>query len=620
MTEIRVSDRGIRWGLLLRDRSRSAARPLDAILDGGYFRWHARPGTVGLAVGARRWRSAPRSRLPGARCPPSTPRSPTTFERAELGASWNATSAEYRIADGKLEVANAYNHPAWLRRRLPHDVVVDVDATSKSPAGDLKLELFGDGESFDPDKGSYVSTGYVLIFGGWHNSLSVICRQQRARRRPQGGAAATSASSRAEATTSRSRAAGGTIDWAIDGRPFLAWTDPEPLAGPGHEYLAVNDWEADVTFDNLKIRPAPDAMDEPPQGPGFDLDGALAPAGGRQVDAHLHARQPRSRRAGGRPRASGASPSSELGVAVDPDLRRDRRSGPEPGDGRQPQDAARAGRGHRSPTRSTSSRSSTASRRPATTRCRPTTASTSSSTTTRLRPGSARAPWCDIRPELGATSTIVFEYLRARDVPIDAPLATAFFFALRTETRDLGRESTEAERRAYLALVPLVDHSLLYRMTHPKVPRAHFAALDRALRSAQLFGDVVAVNLGALGYPDLVAEIADLLLSYEGARYVLCIGQYGEHAYLSLRTEADDARAGSIMRHIVAHDGAAGGHGTMAGARLYRAHPLRGGAGGDVRRHGPPPARGARPSHLRRRAAAAPARRNVARRPGADAR
>jgi nanoRNase/pAp phosphatase (c-di-AMP/oligoRNAs hydrolase) len=186
------------------------------------------------------------------------------------------------------------------------------------------------------------------------------------------------------------------------------------------------------------------------------------------------------------------------------------------------------------------------------------------------RPGSVRAPWRDIRPDLGATSTIVFEYLRARAIPIDTPLATAFFFALRTETRDLGRESTEAERRAYLDLVPLVDHALLYRMTHPKVPRAHFAALDRALRSALVFGDIVAVNLGALGYPDLVAEIADLLLSYEDARFVLCIGQYEDSAYLSLRTEADNARAGSVMRHIVGHDGAAGGHGTMAGARLFQ--------------------------------------------------
>jgi nanoRNase/pAp phosphatase (c-di-AMP/oligoRNAs hydrolase) len=185
------------------------------------------------------------------------------------------------------------------------------------------------------------------------------------------------------------------------------------------------------------------------------------------------------------------------------------------------------------------------------------------------RAGSARAPWCDIRPDRGATSTIIFEYLRERGVALDSSLATAIFFALRTETRDLGRESTEAERRAYLTLVPVVDHAMLYRMTHPKVPREHFAALDRALRSAQVFGDVVAVNLGSLGYPDLVAEIADLMLSYEGARYVLCVGQYDGSAYMSLRTEATDARAGSVMRQVVAADGAAGGHGTMAGARLF---------------------------------------------------
>src|SRR5436190_2837542 len=78
------------------------------------------------------------------------------------------------------------------------------------------------------------------------------------------------------------------------------------------------------------------------------------------------------------------------------------------------------------------------------------------------RAGSARAPWCDIRPDLGATSTIVFGYLRERGVIPDVPLATAMFFALRTETRDLGRESTEAERQAYLELIPRVDHQMLY--------------------------------------------------------------------------------------------------------------------------------------------------------------
>jgi len=178
------------------------------------------------------------------------------FARADLGADWNATSPAYRIADGRLEVSGAYNHPVWLRRRLPANAVIEVDATSHSPDGDIKLELYGDGESFDPDKGSYTSTGYVLIFGGWRNSLSVICRIE------EHGAGRKAGRTDVRVEPGRSyhftvARHGGTIDWSVDGQPFLSWTDPEPLGGAGHEFLAFNDWEADVTFDNLRIRPGP---------------------------------------------------------------------------------------------------------------------------------------------------------------------------------------------------------------------------------------------------------------------------------------------------------------------------------------------------------------------------
>jgi nanoRNase/pAp phosphatase (c-di-AMP/oligoRNAs hydrolase) len=186
-----------------------------------------------------------------------------------------------------------------------------------------------------------------------------------------------------------------------------------------------------------------------------------------------------------------------------------------------------------------------------------------------MRQESTFATWCDVRSRLGATSTIVLEYLRDRQVPIDSRLATGLFYALRSETRDLGREATDAERDAYLYLVPLVDHKTLSRITHPKVPREHFLALDRAIRSARVWGSVVAANLGELSYPDLVAEVADLLLAYEGARFVLCGGRYDRRAYLSLRTDASERRAGTLMREIIDAEGAAGGHGTMAGGRLH---------------------------------------------------
>lgn len=195
--------------------------------------------------------------MAGCRATPPAISAPFTddFSREGLGGDWLDTGGGYRVTDGQLAVAGAYNHPLWLRRRLPPDAVIEVDALSNSPSGDIKLELYGDGSSFDPDRGGYVSSGYVLIFGGWQNSLSVICRNNE---HDEGRKAA-----RADRPVERGKRyrftitrKGGNIDWRIDGAPFLAWTDPAPLEGPGHQHLAFNNWEADVRFDNLSIRPA----------------------------------------------------------------------------------------------------------------------------------------------------------------------------------------------------------------------------------------------------------------------------------------------------------------------------------------------------------------------------
>ncbi len=176
--------------------------------------------------------------------------------------------------------------------------------------------------------------------------------------------------------------------------------------------------------------------------------------------------------------------------------------------------------------------------------------------------------WCDIRPSIGASSTIVFAYLRRCGVPIDKRLATAFLYALKTETRDLAREASPAERSAYLELMGLADHELLQRIASPKVPREHFAALQRAIERTQVVGKLLLCDLGELDYPDLVAEVADLLQRYQGARWVLVGGHHHGRGVLSLRTDHRDGGAGSVMKAIVDGDGTAGGHGMIAGAQL----------------------------------------------------
>jgi hypothetical protein len=200
----------------------------------------------------------------GTACKPKTPVIESSFtdafDRAELGADWLDTGQEAKIRDGKLALANAHNHPVWLKRKLPRNVQIDFDAVSHSPAGDLKVELFGDGESFDPDRGRYDPTSYMFVMGGWNNSRSIISRlgeHDEAVKvfRDRNGAEPLVGPGRTYHFTITRK--GGLLEWKIDGAPYLSWTDPDPLYGAGHEYFAINDWEADVRFDNLTIRALP---------------------------------------------------------------------------------------------------------------------------------------------------------------------------------------------------------------------------------------------------------------------------------------------------------------------------------------------------------------------------
>ncbi|MDX2019091.1 MAG: hypothetical protein SF187_02545 [Deltaproteobacteria bacterium] len=179
-----------------------------------------------------------------------------TFDRSEVGPTWFDTGGGYTLVDGAVRAQGAFNHPLWLRKRMPRDFILELDATAMTAVGDIKIEICGDGESFDPDKGGYMATGYVLVFGGWRNSLSVIARENEhdEGRKAERGDLKVEPGRKYHFTVTRK---GGVIDWQIDGKPFLSWTDPSPFEGSAHEYFAFNNWDADVRFDNLSIRPAP---------------------------------------------------------------------------------------------------------------------------------------------------------------------------------------------------------------------------------------------------------------------------------------------------------------------------------------------------------------------------
>jgi len=182
-----------------------------------------------------------------------------------------------------------------------------------------------------------------------------------------------------------------------------------------------------------------------------------------------------------------------------------------------------------------------------------------------IRRATRDAQFVDIRTEYGATATILAEYMQEAGLEISKPTATAMLYAISTETQDFRREYTPADRRAYDQLLPLADRRALARIQSPPLTLPYFHTLRRAVEGMQTVSTLIVSHLGPVEQPDIVPEVADLLLRLEGKTWSLCTGTYKERLYLSVRTTNPRADAGRLMRRLLGRRGKGGGHGMTAG-------------------------------------------------------
>ncbi len=176
-------------------------------------------------------------------------------------------------------------------------------------------------------------------------------------------------------------------------------------------------------------------------------------------------------------------------------------------------------------------------------------------------------PFVDLRENYGATSTILTEYLQEAEVGIEPRVATALFYGISSETRQLGRETKPADIVASQFLYPYVNKRILSEIEHPPLPRAYFSLIGRAIRGAVLYGDVVVARVESVPYPDAVAELADFFVRLDEANWAICLAPYRGYVYVSIRTTQPDASAGQLLASILP-PGGAGGHGMIAGGRI----------------------------------------------------
>jgi nanoRNase/pAp phosphatase (c-di-AMP/oligoRNAs hydrolase) len=179
-----------------------------------------------------------------------------------------------------------------------------------------------------------------------------------------------------------------------------------------------------------------------------------------------------------------------------------------------------------------------------------------------------RAAYTDIRPNVGSTVTMVYQYLDAAKVSIDPVLATAMFLGLRADTNGLSRGSTIYDGIVYVKLLEMLDQQLLLRIEAAGLAQEYYQAFYQGIQDARVHGKAIVAHLGNMHRSDLAAELADLLFRYESVNAALCSGVYKQVLHFSIRTGLLDQDAGILVQSVILPPGKAGGHGMMAGGQI----------------------------------------------------
>lgn len=177
-------------------------------------------------------------------------------------------------------------------------------------------------------------------------------------------------------------------------------------------------------------------------------------------------------------------------------------------------------------------------------------------------------PFVDLRTEIGSTSTMVYQYLEVSGLEIPARLATALFYGIKTDTTGLSRGSSIQDEFAYISLLRLIDRKALIQVENAQRPARYYRELARGLEQADIYGTAVVLYLGELHRADFTADMAEELIRLEGTRAALCMGQFADKLYLSMRTVPDDLQASHLLEKVIRGYGYSGGHGVVAGGQV----------------------------------------------------
>ncbi len=172
-----------------------------------------------------------------------------------------------------------------------------------------------------------------------------------------------------------------------------------------------------------------------------------------------------------------------------------------------------------------------------------------------------KAPFVDIRHDVGATCTLYAEYMERGLAPLhgagrgDSGVATAMFFGLQTDTDDFALAAA-LDFRAAAYLKPHCDVEALSRVGRRRMPAESMDAVRRSLMDIEVIRDFAIAGVGRISAAnrDAIPTAADFIMRREDIDTVLVYGIVDGRVDGSLRTNSPSVDPAAFMHNAFGED------------------------------------------------------------------
>jgi len=170
----------------------------------------------------------------------------------------------------------------------------------------------------------------------------------------------------------------------------------------------------------------------------------------------------------------------------------------------------------------------------------------------------------EIRPEIGACSTIIASWFFENGIDPPASIAGALVFGIMKDTENLTRGVSELDVGMLYRLFRFSDPAAIRRLNGSQLTKEDLLRYADAFRTVETYGGLGFMRLDS-DDDSLLGSANDIVLSLDTVTVAVSWSVRAAGIKLSVRSELPDAPASDAARAIVSGIGVGGGHAHMAG-------------------------------------------------------